>query len=101
MYIHTDLLVKVKMSFSVVVCYGIGHVGSCSIAQQQLALLLLILEELKPSQSWVYDPVLIEQERTAIEKCGCALFTTNDVRFFTTNPNVTVLPLYVHAKQDA
>ena len=67
------------MSFSVVVCYGIGHVGSCPIAQQQLALLLLILEELRPSQRWVFDPVLTEQEKRAIEKSGCALFTTNDV----------------------
>ena len=55
--------------------------GSCSIAQQQLALLLLLLDELKPPQScWVYDPVLTEQERAAIGKSGCALFTTNDVR---------------------
>ena len=82
----TDLLVKIKLSFSVVVCYGIGHVGSCSIAQQQFALLLLLLDELKKSSSpapprcWVYDPILDEQERAAIERSGCALFTTNDVR---------------------
>lgn len=79
----TDLLAKVNLSFSLVVCYGIGHVGSCSIAQQQLALLSLLLDELKPSQScWLYDPVLTEQERAAIEKSGCSLFTTNDVCLF-------------------
>lgn len=74
-----DLLMKVNLSFTVVVCYGIGRVGSCPIAQQQLALLLLILEELKPSQSWLYDPVLVEEEREAVQQCGCTLFTTNDV----------------------
>ena len=70
------------MSFSVVVCYGIGRIGSCSIAQQQFALLMLLLDDLKPSQAqscWVYDPVLGEQEKMAIQRSDCTLFTTNDV----------------------
>lgn len=67
------------MSFSVVVCYGIGHVGSCPIAQQQFALLLHIMEELRPSQTWLYDPVLTDEERKAIELSGCALFSKNEV----------------------
>ena len=74
-----DLLVKVHLSFSIVVCYGIGHVGSCPIAQQQFALLLLILEQLQQSQCFLYDPVLVEEERTAVKYSGCTLFMTNDV----------------------
>lgn len=80
--IYIDLLSKVQLSFSVVVCYGIGHVGSCPIAQQQFAFLLLIMEQLQPSQSLLYDPVLVREERKAVELSGCTLFPKNDVRHF-------------------
>ena len=79
-HIYIDLLRKVQLSFSLVVCYGIGHVGSCPIAQQQFAFLLLIIEQLQPSQSLLYDPVLVREEREAVEQSGCTLFATNDVR---------------------
>ena len=61
------------------ICYGIGHIGSCPIAQQQFALLLLILEEFKPIKCQIYDPVLVKEERKAIEDSGCVLLTVNEV----------------------
>ena len=78
LYVHLDLL-RSTWSFTVVICYGIGHIGSCPIAQQQFALLLLILEEFKPTECRLYDPVLVKEERKAIEDSSCVLLTVNEV----------------------
>lgn len=62
----TDFLIKVHQEFDqyescfnnslLIVCYGLGKVSSCRIAQIQLAFLLLLRDHLKVEVQ-VYDPV--------------------------------------------
>ena len=91
-----------------VVCYGIGHFGSCPIARMQFALLLVIREQCKvrvrspkhnevqgtnsclcttlpppptqPDCTWVYDPILCEEEVSSLKGYNCTPIPTNEVR---------------------
>jgi hypothetical protein len=67
---------------SVIVCYGIGHIGECHIARHQYCLLLEIVRLCKPRATYVYDPVLLEDEKTAIKECGCQIILENEVCYY-------------------
>ena len=75
------------------VCYGIGRIGSCRVARQQLALLLAFREQWKvgetvpaphctcpqPTHTLVYDPVLCPGEVEALRQLGCCIADRNEV----------------------
>ena len=80
-----------------IVCYGIGCFGTCFIARQQLAFLLLIASAMKvrncqqsnqgelkarslqAKSVMVYDPRLSVQERASLEELGCVNIQHNEV----------------------
>ncbi|KAL5477105.1 hypothetical protein EMCRGX_G023850 [Ephydatia muelleri] len=67
-----------RVSFSEVLCYGIGHVGMCQTAQHQVALLVAMIEEWKPPHTWVFDPVLQPDETRALEAFGLEMIPKNE-----------------------
>lgn len=70
------------LEVSTVVCYGIGKIGSCHIAQHQFGLLMELLSPYQPIQIFVYDPVLQEEEKATIRECGCQIIARNEVGTF-------------------
>ncbi len=74
-YIYTGNIECSK--FKEIISYGIGHIGSCPIARQQLALLLELCP--KGTTCHLYDPVLSSREREAVERTGCTLLPHNEV----------------------
>ena len=102
MYFITGLMESIcnegRVSFSEVLCYGIGHVGMCQTAQHQVALLVAMIEEWKvtscvprlrgrsskfisyqPPHTWVFDPVLQPEEIRALEAFGLEIISKNEV----------------------
>ena len=63
-----------------VVCYGIGHIGSCHIALHQFGLLMELMTPYQLQNVIVYDPVLQEEEKAAITELGCKIAPRNEVR---------------------
>ena len=79
-----------------VICYGIGRIGSSSNAQYQLALLLVMRDELTLDDGHfdtrertqmhrcvsvsvsVFDPVLSALEKDVLEALGCSIITKNE-----------------------
>jgi len=64
------------------VCFGVGCVGTSHVAQHQAGLFLLLRDwlveaGLKVAPFCVYDPILCEQEKEAMEAMGCHVLETN------------------------
>lgn len=66
--------------FEELICYGIGSFGSCLIAKYQLALFLILRDELEigSSQCKVYDPILTEIEKGILVDLGCTVLEENE-----------------------
>ncbi|XP_053938381.1 SRR1-like protein [Cuculus canorus] len=62
------------------VCYGLGRFSTSPAARDQLAFLLLLLEELRvpPGQCALFDPVFSAQEAAVLEQLGLQLLTDNE-----------------------
>ncbi|NXX38046.1 SRR1L protein, partial [Tricholaema leucomelas] len=62
------------------VCYGLGRFGGCPIARDQLAFLLLLLEELgvPPARCSLFDPVFSEREAAVLGELGLRLLPENE-----------------------
>ncbi|XP_025892488.1 SRR1-like protein [Nothoprocta perdicaria] len=60
--------------------YGLGRFCSCPVARRQLALLLLLLDELglPPSQCFVFDPAFSQQELALLAELGLRLLPENE-----------------------
>ena len=87
----TGLLAPLQLSYITIVCYGIGHIGTCHIAQHQFALLLELKDLYKPRTTWLYDPVLHEEEKAVTSQCGCRTITVNQV---SPSPSSSSMRLY-------
>lgn len=61
-----------------VVCYGIGQIASCRLAQLQFAVLVLIVRQLDIKICYVQDPILTPAEHAVIESYGLAVLPTNE-----------------------
>lgn len=80
MITNADLIESLgPLSCSTIVSYGIGHIGTCHIAQQQFALLLELTALCKPETTWIYDPILHQEEKAAIMESGCKIISRNEV----------------------
>ena len=77
LFLHAGMLEPVH--FSTIVCYGIGHIGTCHIALTQFALLTELAALYQPHSTWLYDPVLHSQELAVIRECGCEIIARNEV----------------------
>lgn len=63
---------------SEVICLGIGRVSDCIIAKHQLALLLMIHEELKiESRPKFYDPIISKYDIEILTKLNCVVLEDN------------------------
>ncbi|NXH11440.1 SRR1L protein, partial [Bucco capensis] len=62
------------------VCYGLGRFSGCPMAREQLAFLLLLLEELgvPPGRCSLFDPVFSEREAAALRELGLRLLPENE-----------------------
>ncbi|XP_045441617.1 SRR1-like protein isoform X2 [Pipistrellus kuhlii] len=62
------------------VCYGIGSFATCVIARNQLAFLLLFLEEcqIPRSHCWVYDPLFSRLEIAVLTALGVTVLGENE-----------------------
>lgn len=60
-----------------IICLGIGRVSECSIAKHQLALLLIIQEELKIETSAFYDPVVLKNDIDILTRLNCKVLSEN------------------------
>ncbi|KAM4808064.1 SRR1-like protein [Rhinophrynus dorsalis] len=62
------------------VCYGLGHFSSCVISRDQLAFLLLFLEQFKipRCQAYVFDPVFSPMEISLLQKLGLNVVFENE-----------------------
>ncbi|XP_067556508.1 SRR1-like protein isoform X2 [Pseudorca crassidens] len=62
------------------VCYGVGNFATCIIARNQLAFLLLFLEEcqIPRSHCWVYDPLFSQLEIAVLSTLGVVVLSENE-----------------------
>uniref|UniRef100_A0A674GXT1 SRR1 domain containing n=1 Tax=Taeniopygia guttata TaxID=59729 RepID=A0A674GXT1_TAEGU len=62
------------------VCYGLGRFGRCPAARDQLAFLLLLLDELRvpPARCALFDPVFSAREAAALRALGLCLLPENE-----------------------
>lgn len=65
-------------SISEIICLGIGRVSECSIAKHQLALLLIVQEELKVEPlTKFYDPVISKYDIDLLTQLNCTVLSDN------------------------
>lgn len=68
----------VSKSLHEIICLGIGRVSECIIAKHQLALLLIIKEELKIESSPIFfDPVLNKSDLDILTSLNCKVLKEN------------------------
>lgn len=78
-----DTVVKLKeaianKSISEVICLGIGRVSDCIIAKHQLALLLIIKEQLDIEATLnFFDPVITQNDIDILTKLNCKVLSEN------------------------
>ncbi|XP_072932501.1 SRR1-like protein isoform X1 [Epargyreus clarus] len=60
-----------------IVCFGLGHIGECTISQYQLGLLLCLKDILKPDKVFVHDPIFYVNECQVLKKFGLEIIEQN------------------------
>lgn len=65
------------LPFEELVVYGIGSLANSSIARYQFAFVLLLVK-LSQLNCVIYDPVLLDEEKSMIESYGIGLIDTNE-----------------------
>lgn len=66
-----------QSSFGEIVCFGIGHIGDCSISRHQLAFILAIKAEFNVALCTFHEPILTLSEQRILQKLECAIHSEN------------------------
>jgi len=80
--LYSDITTNIKNHFGTVqdiVCYGIGNFLSCKKSLHQLALLVLLYRQLNVlGDSFIFDPMLTEEEKVFVQKLGHKVIEKNE-----------------------
>lgn len=60
-----------------IICFGIGHISSCSIARHQLAYILAIRKEFNIKSIEFHEPTLTSLEKSILVEFNCKIYPIN------------------------
>jgi hypothetical protein len=76
------------------ICLGLGHFSDCAISRYQLALSLLLQQELNVELAEYYDPVFTQEEQNLLQHYNCTVLTKNlEGKYLTNTKGVTIFYL--------
>lgn len=60
------------------VCFGLGHIGECTISRYQLALLLCMKDLIKTTNSLIHDPIFYKSECELLQQFNLKVIEDNN-----------------------